>query len=78
MPCPYDRSLLSRWCGLGVKARWLRVGEVARATSHQTSFVLAQATLERLKRLRSCRARTTAVFRAVGDLGLKIHWLRVW
>jgi len=45
---------------------------------HQTSFVLAQATLERLKRLRSCRARTTAVFRAVGDLGLKIRWLRVW
>ena len=38
----------------------------------------AALTLERLKRLRSCRARTTAVFRAVGDLGLKARWLRVW
>ena len=25
MPCPYDRSLPSRWCGLGLKARWLTV-----------------------------------------------------
>ena len=23
VPCPYDRSLPSRWCGLGLKARWL-------------------------------------------------------
>ena len=38
----------------------------------------AALTLERLKRLRSCRARTTAVFRAVGNLGLKDRWLRVW
>ena len=42
------------------------------------NVLCTSATLERLKRLRSCRARTTAVFRSVGDLGLKARWLRVW